>query len=411
MKEKNNNSIRILHDYPQKIKSQNNYFRKPRPKKTLVFLIILCIILFLVITILFIRLLSLKKLNALQNKNPKQKRSLDYYNDPHNYNNNETKDDGLDPIAIVIVVLYFFFLVLSLYIGCGLKSLAKSDEVFYSVLKYIYMANNGYLFISLIDNVMKASGFSIATLSISGIIFFVGTIIYLVKFCNVIFSNFFEHYFSSAMLRSWYSLPCEYIWSYISLTDPCCYSNTYTVYIHSDGTVTDDRCFVVFCNNFCFLVKRLSLLLSTLAFYIFLIMLTMAWALILAFYQLFKKVECNCRKGNTNINENAGNNPNSQNEVKIYGYRNNNGEESDEKKSEKNKEQNDDSGTNRKFSRNKSQIIPNTKSLDYSNNPVENLNNLNLNRRQSLNLSMNMRQLPNQSILTNQENNIYNPQV
>lgn len=140
-------------------------------------------------------------------------------------------------------------------------------------------------------------------------------------------------------------------------------------------------------------------------------MLTMAQALILAFYQLFKTVECNCRKGNTNVNENAGNNPNSQNEVQIYGYRNNNREESDEKKSEKNKEQNDDSGTNRKFSRNKSQIIPNTKSLDYSNNPVENLNNLNLNRRQSLNLSMNMRQLPNQSILKNQENNIYNPQV
>ena len=399
MNEKSNITPIILYDFSHKIKPKTNYFQKQKYKKALILVIILYIFLILVITVLFIKLLKFKKLNALHEKGLKQKRNLynEYgYDDPHNYKNKE--DDSIDPIAIVIVVLYFFFLVLSLYIGCKLSELSKSDEVYYNVLKYIYMANNGYLFLSLIDNVIKLSGVSAITLGVSGVICFIGTLIYLIKFCKVIFSNFFEHYFGMDMLTSWYRLPCDYIWNFISLTDPCCYSDTYTVTVYSDGTVSDNKCLVQSCNTFCFCVKRLSLIISTLVFYMFLIMLTVLWGIIKLFYQLFKNVDCNCKKSTTNPVVSDGENAPPADNVMVYGYRGNPTNQIDYNN-------NGNSEEVRKYTRNKSQIIPNSLSLQNSGNTLQDLNNDN--RRKSLNYSMNMKQLPNNNNLMNQGNNIH----
>jgi phosphotransferase system glucose/maltose/N-acetylglucosamine-specific IIC component len=393
MKVKNNISIKILHDFPQKINQKQNFIRKIKSKKVLIFLLIIYLLLISAIIILLIIIFSNKKKHALNNKNPKQKRSLyNNYNDPYNdpyyndgQNQNNTEDDSQDVIAIIVVILYGLFIFLSLYIGCELKKYTQSDEVFYNVLKFIYMANNGYLFVSLIDNVMKASGVSIATLGISIVICVIGTLIYLIKFCKAIFTNFFEHYFSFDMLKSWFRLPCDYVWRFMALTDPCCTIDHYTITTYSDGTQTNDKCLVDCCNTVTFLTKRLSLILSIIVYFIFLLMLSVVWFIIKMIYQLIKNCECNCGKGSGN----TGNN-NIQNNVMVYGYPGTTAVNVNS-----NNQNNNVNSTRRTYKRNKSQMMPN---MNIQNSGiVENLNNYN--RRQSLNLNLNMRQGPN---VTNQ---------
>ena len=365
-------SITIIKTIPQKIKQKPKTPPKFKPKKLYIFISLLYFVLLIIISILCYQIFNKVKKNALSKQKNQSNRNLYYNNDPY-YNSgsgsysttktsNNSNDDSLDPIAVIVVVLYAFFIVLSLYIACELKKLSKSDEVCNNVLKYIYMANNGYLFISLIDSAMKASGMSIATLGISIVICVIGTIIYLVKFCKVIFSNFFEQYFGYEMLSSWFRLPCSYIWDFVSLTDPYCYSDTYTVYYYSDGTTSDDKCFVQAYNTFCYLVKRLSLILSTLVYYMFLLMLTVVWGIIKILYEIFKNVKCNfCSKGSSNIDINigAGNN---QNNVMVYGQQGN---------YEINYNNNQ---AIRRYQRNKSQVLPNNMNIANNNNIINSLN-------------------------------------
>ena len=401
MKVKNNISIKILHDFPQKINQKQNFIRKIKSKKFLIFLLIIYLLLISAIIILLIKIFSNKKKHALNNKNPKQNRSLynnyndPYYNDPYyndGQNQNNTEDDSQDVIAIIVVILYGLFIFLSLYIGCELKKYTQSDEVFYNVLKFIYMANNGYLFVSLIDNVMKASGVSIATLGISIVICVIGTLIYLIKFCKAIFSNFFEHYFSFDMLKSWFRLPCDYVWRFMALTDPCCFIDHYTETTYADGTKTNDKCLVETCNTITYLTKRLSLILSIIVYFMFLLMLSFVWFIIKIIYQIVKNCECNCGKGSNKIG-----NSNIQSNVVPYGYPSTNAMNVNATN-----QSNNMSNTKRNYKRNKSQMMPNATNLQNS-GVIGNLNNYN--RRQSLNLNMNMRQGPNGSNAIYIENN------
>ena len=404
MADKNIIDFKILKEFPKEHIQKKNCFQKIKRKKYIIFVIIIYLLLIIALIASSILLFSHKKKNSLHSKNPKQNRNL--YNDYNGYNNynddpsqNNTEDDSSDVIAIIVVVLYLLFIFLSLYIGFELKSLCKSDEVFYNVLKFIYMSNNGYLFVSLIDNVMKASGISIATLGISIVICVIGTIIYLVKFCKAIFSNFFEIYFSFSMLKSWYSLPCTHVWNFMTLTDPCCYCDHYTVTTYSDGTTTSDRCCVETFNTFMFLVKRLSLILSIIVYFIFLLILTVVWGIIKVIYSLVKDCKCNCGNGrNFEVNNNA----NNQQNPMVHGYTGNS--DVNNNSNNQNKIKSKASGANKRHKRNKSQIIRNNTNLQNS-GVIGNLNSYT--RRQSLNLNLNMGHLPNNSVAINQGNNIY----
>ena len=389
-------TITIIKTIPQKIKLKPKISSKFKPKKLYIFISLLYFFLLAILSILCYQFLNKVKKNALDKEKNQSNRNLYYNNDPY-YNSgsgsystttSSSNDDSLDPIAVIVVILYAFFLVLSLYIGCQLKKLQGSDEVYYNVLKYIYMANNGYLFVSLIDSAMKASGMSIATLGISIVICVIGSIIYLVKFCKAIFSNFFERYFGCEMLTSWFKLPCSYIWDFVSLTDPCCRSDTYTVYYYSDGTTSDDKCLVQSCNTFCYLVKRLSLILSTLVYYMFLLMLTVVWGFIKILYEIFKNVKC-CSKGsgNVDINIGAGNN---QNNVMVYGQQGNY-----------------NNNQVRRYERNKSQVLPSN--MNFGNNYAINSLNRNSSMRLAENYNPNNNNLRrrntlNRTTFRNQEN-------
>ena len=76
-------------------------------------------------------------------------------------------------------------------------------------------------------------------------------------------------YFSFNMVLLWLGLPIKYVWPFMSLTDPCCFKDTYTVYYHSDGTVTSDKSFIICMNKCMWLIKRFAFIISTVLYYFF----------------------------------------------------------------------------------------------------------------------------------------------
>ena len=375
MKEKTHD--RIIISLPIKSQSQKKFSSKFKSKKSLMFLFALYIIILVILAILFLQLLYSKRKSSLSSKNFKSKRNLQNERfDPSNY----PEDKPLSAIDIGILVFYSIFLSLTIYLGCELKSKTKSDELFYNVLKYIYMSNNGYMFISLIDNSLKTSLISLLTLIVGLLIFIVGTFIYLAKFCKEIFSNFFEKYFGFEMLKSWYNLPCISVWEFISVTDPCCRSDTYTTYINN-GRISDDKCIIKFGNNFAYFMKRLVLFLSTIFFYVFMIIITVPWFIIKLIYSILKNVKCNRSNSQANIpNNNAGNfrgnniiigNSNAGNNANINENNINNNILKKNKIRKKKK----------KIKKNKSMVIPNSIGLENAMKAISSINRSNLTQK------------------------------
>ena len=182
--------------------------------------------------------------------------------------NNEGKDEDIFPY--ILLICYIFFIVLSLYMILMLKKNSdKTEDIRLEVLKFMYMSNNGYLLVSVVDISITNNGAIYIITSVGSIILVIGTIIYIVKFIKVICVGFLETYFSFNMFKTWICLPFQFVWPFMGLTDPCCYSNTYTVTYHSDGTVTDDKAFVICFNKTMFCVKRFAFIISTLLYYFF----------------------------------------------------------------------------------------------------------------------------------------------
>ena len=403
---------KISHQIPQKLNRKSNYLQKIISKKSIIFQIIFVIISIFLLTSLSLHLLTILKRNSIRMKNIKLKRNLENKNCnnqngkfhnleesiTNNENNNEDDKEKKEIISFIIIIVYALFVGLSLYIGCKLKSLSKSDEQFYDVLKYIYMTNNGYLLLSLIIHAIMPTGFSLAILMITLIIFAMGTAVYLFKFCKVIFQNFFEYYFSCEMYKSWLNLP-DAVCKFLQLTDPCCYIDPNGIVINQDGTISNNKAFYECWNKFMRYTKILDLVISAILFYIFLLALIFPWGLIKILHFIIKKIiECYCKK----IDSNSGNiqpvNNINQNNIIPTGFTGNNNVNTIKK-----------GKTKKKYKKNKSQIIQNNIVLQDSNNHVENVNNIN--RRQSLNLNLNLSQLQNGTSGINKGNDIENQDV
>lgn len=254
---------------------KKNFIQKINSRKTLFILLLFFIILIHISFILSLHSLFMNKNNALKWKNPKTNRKLNDYYDKDYQEKQEERDkngqnDKIVLISVFIFILYGLFLSISLYMGCKLKSLSKSNEVFFGVLKYIFMANNGYLVLSFIINVIIPTDVSLVLVGITGFFCFIGILIYLVKFCKVIFQNFFEQYFSWEIYKSWFRLPNDYVWKFIDLTDPCCHIDKYTIEPRPDGTIYNDTKFVDCWNKFIYYVKRIDIIIASIFFYIFL---------------------------------------------------------------------------------------------------------------------------------------------
>ena len=292
-------------------------------KKYIMFsLIFILLVILSIIIIFYILLLSLQKNNReLSEYNTN---SINIYDTNEKKAKSEDELEDFDPVSVILLVCYVIFIFLSLYIICQLRTLTvPTEEVQYEVIKFMYMSNNGYLVVSIIDtSISNMPTIVIGIDGISGLIFIVGTIIYIVKFLKVIVTGFFDKYFSFDMLATWYTLPCKSVWPFMILTDPCCYQNTYTEFHYSDGTVSDTKDCVICFNKFMYFLKRFAFIVSTITYYFFLIVITFYWMIIKLILLLIENIKSsgkNSQKQNKVINQNIKNQGNPPITIAVYG--------------------------------------------------------------------------------------------
>lgn len=137
------------------------------------------------------------------------------------------------------------------------------------------------------------------TLVVSGIIFVIGSIFLLRNLIRDTGGNCFADFNIIDKLKNYFRIPCDYIWSFIGLTDPCCEITSYTVTTYSDGSTSSTKSCVECWNLFMLIVKRVVFFISTMFFYCFLIFLTVIFLIIKAITQI------KCKSNNQNVNSNV----------------------------------------------------------------------------------------------------------
>lgn len=240
------------------------------------------------------------------------------YNDNYNYNynyqgttsngnnnNNNKKAEAYEPINPIIIIFFVFFilfLILCLYMICEIKKIAPekvSDIIKENIYKFIYMSNNGFFFTAICYSpMMHDLSIGYITLVVSGIILVIGSIILLRDLKRSTEGNCCTDFSVVDKLKSYFKIPCDYVWKFIGLTDPCCVSTTYTVTIYSDGTTSSTKSCVECWNLFVLILKRVVLIISTILFYIFLIYLTIIFLIFKLFYLLITNSNKCCQNSN-----------------------------------------------------------------------------------------------------------------
>ena len=268
----------------------------------------------------FINILSSSfKNNTLRNLQYNNNNNNNYYPGDSGYttsngnNNNKKKSEAYEPMNPVIIVFFVFFvlfLILCLYIICEIKRIAPekvSDFLKENVYKFIYMANSGFFFTAICYSPMIHDlSVGYLTLVVSGIIFVIGSIILLKNLKRDSEGNCCTDFSIVDKLKSYFKIPCDYVWEFIGLTDPCCAVTTYTETTYADGSKTSTKSCVECWNCFVLILKRIVLFISTVFFYIFLIVLAVIFLIFKLFYLLITK--CCQSSNNQNVDPNMPNN-------------------------------------------------------------------------------------------------------
>lgn len=201
-----------------------------------------------------------------------------YY--PSNRTDNYTKkDDTEEQIIALINFSYIMYIILCLYMICAMNKYTDNPQVITKeIWKFMYITNNGYVVVSVVDTITSHGEYrAYAFLGVGLVIFAIGSIIFLAKFCKICCEDFVGTLFSFNAIGSLYSLPCTYVWGLLGVTDPCCVQDTVTVTVYADGHTESNACCVCLFNWTVYFLKRLGMFVSTIIYYIFLIMLTVLW--------------------------------------------------------------------------------------------------------------------------------------
>ena len=256
------------------------------------------------------------------NEYPKRFLQYDYYGLNNEYSNstNETNNNSTsaseDPGSYLLAWFFIFFF-MGLYMICSMKKYPEiSDKTDY-VWKFMFFANNGILVASSVNifniknMIIDSSPFALST-----IVFIIGCIYYLKKYCETCSMGFAELYFQWDKISELNKMPC-FIWSLVALTDPCCRSDTYTVTVYEDGHTESNECCVRMWNCFIFVIKRMAVIFTFLSFYIFLVFFILFWLIAKGIFILIL---------NSKIKNAKNNNPNPEvpNDVNIQGNNINN---------------------------------------------------------------------------------------
>ena len=115
---------------------------------------------------------------------------------------------------------------MTLYIICELKNIVSeqlSEEIKKKVWIFIYLTNDGFL-LSAVTYSPMVNDLSVGYLTLigSGLIFVIGTIFFIKDLVDQSGGNCFGNFIVFQTLLGYFRIPCDYIWNFMALTDPCC---------------------------------------------------------------------------------------------------------------------------------------------------------------------------------------------
>ena len=204
---------------------------------------------------------------------------------------NKKENVGEDPGSYLLGWFFIFFF-MGCYMVCKMKDYEETRDKTDQVWKFMFMANNGTLIVAGI-NIFNIHNMYLdsSPFLIGSIVFIIGGIYYIRYFISNCNANFAEDYFNSNPFEYWKGIPC-FIWEFIGLTDPCCRSESYTVYHYEDGHTESNYCWHAMWNVIIKIIKRFAFFFTVISYYISIIFLMMFWYLIKLIYNLTKKY-CN----------------------------------------------------------------------------------------------------------------------
>ena len=292
-------------------------------------------------------------------------------------NNGTKKDDDKtkveeDPGTYLIAFFVLFFFI-GLYMICKMKEFKETKNRTDDVWKFLFFANNGALIGSTINIIFSnTAAIDYSLFVLCGIIFVIGTIYYIFQYIKKCNKEYATYYFSCEKAKEWFALPC-FIMSLMELTDPCCRSSSYTVKEYSDGHKESTYCCNCTWNFIIYVVKRITLFMTIISYYIFLIFLLIFWFLVFLICNPFStRKQNNDEKSNSNAQK-SGSNDTQTNST------NNDGVNSTVKNHLENTASNSDFNLNLNNGEKKNQDSKSEGSIkrikEYFNQPEENKNN------------------------------------
>ena len=256
-------------------------------------------------------------LNEVQRKQGSIKNSTLYDTDTAQDKKTNKKNEASENPLTFLLGYYILFLILAIYLACLLRRSQYQyvRDLTSELYKFLYIANNGALFVTFINIVVVYENLGIATIIIGIIIFIAGSIFYFNK-CRD--KNFVEQCFQSETINKLFALPCL-IWKLVCSTLYCCLCESSiiikTTYIDAFGNkeVREEESCLPYLWNFFFIFFKLIITIFTiLAYYIGLVLFCLFWFIAKLIYNKVKGNKAN--EGNDINMQSSDNNSNNVNQ-------------------------------------------------------------------------------------------------
>lgn len=245
---------------------------------------------------IFNRKLQMEQKNeTLSNNEDNYTTNVDFFTQNISSNNrneidrNKKDSEEFNPFHYLLGY-YLIFIMMSIYIIIIVNRSKINKEyekkIKSDLLKFLYFSNNGCLIISIIflSAVYRNSGF--APFGIGITILIIGTIYYCIKLKN----NWLEIFSDNNNIEQLCKVPCT-ILKIVKVTFECCrceYYDIETTTVYSDGTVEKSVCCTSICcflwNLTCFILKIITTIIMTIAYYFFLLIFVLFWLGVRAIY-------------------------------------------------------------------------------------------------------------------------------